>query len=102
MRGSIRRRSGGREFVRIGGQPEVEEDLLDGVVIADEGQQAARSGEVDADQGVDRKDPFEELRPQVVRSASRPLSLGVGDGAEVGPGRPVRDGIRFGGGLGRR
>ena len=79
MHGSIRRRSGGREFGRIGGQPEVEEDLLDGVVIADEGQQAARSGAVDADQGVDQEDPFEELRPPEVRSASRPLSRDVGE-----------------------
>jgi len=97
---TLGRRSGGSEFGRFGGQAEGVEDLLDGVLVADEGQQASRAAAMDADEGVDQEHAFQEVRPEAVRPASRrlPPAWGERDAAEVGPGRGT---VVFLGGFGR-
>ena len=87
MHRALGRRSRGSDFGRFGRQTEVEEDLADDGLVAEERQQAARSAAVGADQGVLEEDPLEELGPEVVPPPLGGLSRGVGDAAIVRPAR---------------
>ena len=78
------------------------EDLLDGERIADERQQSPPTTAVAAVQGIGEGHSLQDLGPEVVPTPTWPFSRGMGNGAEVWPGRFARRGIGgllFGGGL---